>query len=298
MARHVNFQFYPLRFELVATDRLTFPAGKAANTLRGAIGIIFRSHACEPECAAQGDSRHCEHRHTCIYAKAFEPIASARGPSGLADSPRPFALRVRHLDGKTFQPGQTFHVDLNLFSLDPDILRLLVLTFATLSREGLGPNRAKVELRQVTGTEPLTLSLEPGQQTANKIRVEFLSPTELKHDGQITDRPEFPVLFARIRDRISILRDLYGSGPLEIDFNAIGARAALVQMTDCQMTHNEVTRRSTRTGQVHSIGGFTGHADYEGDLTEFLPWLEIARYTGVGRQAVWGKGEISTIRLK
>jgi hypothetical protein len=38
-----------------------------------------------------------------------------------------------------------------------------------------------------------------------------------------------------------------------------------------------------------------GSADYEGDLAEFLPFLEAARWTGVGRQTVWGNGEIHVI---
>ncbi|MCU1257176.1 MAG: hypothetical protein JWO80_61, partial [Bryobacterales bacterium] len=42
-----------------------------------------------------------------------------------------------------------------------------------------------------------------------------------------------------------------------------------------------------------SIGGFLGTAEYEGELAEFLPYLQAAKWTGVGRQSVWGKGEIS-----
>jgi hypothetical protein len=59
----------------------------------------------------------------------------------------------------------------------------------------------------------------------------------------------------------------------------------------------DIRRRSSRTGQTHGIGGFTGFAEYEGDLAEFLPWLEAAQWTGVGRQSVWGKGEIRLQRL-
>ena len=85
---------------------------------------------------------------------------------------------------------------------------------------------------------------------------------------------------------------LYGPGPLDIDFQAIGARAAAVRMTTCQVRRQEFERRSTRTGQTHSIGGFIGFAEYEGNMAEFLPYLEAAHWVGVGRQVVWGKGEI------
>ena len=50
---------------------------------------------------------------------------------------------------------------------------------------------------------------------------------------------------------------------------------------------------SRATGQRHALGGFTGFAEYAGELAEFVPYLEIGRWTGVGRQTVWGKGEIA-----
>ncbi len=51
-------------------------------------------------------------------------------------------------------------------------------------------------------------------------------------------------------------------------------------------------RRSRGTGQTHSLGGFVGEVEYAGDLAEFVPYLRAGRFTGVGRQTVWGKGEI------
>ena len=55
-----------------------------------------------------------------------------------------------------------------------------------------------------------------------------------------------------------------------------------------------VERRSSRTGQRHGIGGFVGFAEYEGDLAEFVPYLEAAYWTGVGRHCTWGNGQIKT----
>ena len=72
------------------------------------------------------------------------------------------------------------------------------------------------------------------------------------------------MLFARARDRVSALRSLYGEGPLGIDFRA--------------------------PGSVHPLGGLVGVAEYEGEFGEFVPFLEAAQWTGVGRQTVWGKG--------
>jgi hypothetical protein len=116
---------------------------------------------------------------------------------------------------------------------------------------------------------------------------------ELKAGGGLAQQPDFAILAARIRDRVSTLSQLYGEGPLEIDFRGFGERAAKVAMTRCDIRTVETLRRSGRTGQTHSLGGFIGEADYSGSLGEFIPYLRAAQWTGVGRQTTWGKGAIA-----
>ena len=81
--------------------------------------------------------------------------------------------------------------------------------------------------------------------------------------------------------------------PLSLDeINHVAAVADSLAFTIEQMARIDVARRSSRTGQVHPIGGFVGEADYEGELSEFVPFLRAAKWVGVGRQTVWGKGMI------
>ena len=151
----------------------------------------------------------------------------------------------------------------------------------------------RAELTSVAGGDaPLVLSLAPLTEPVDRVSVRFVTPTELKTEGGLVECPEFGVLVSRIRDRVSSLRERYDDGPLDIDFRAFGERAARVRMTHCDIRRVDVSRRSSRTGQVHSIGGFVGEAEYEGDLAEFVPYLRAAAWTGVGRQTVWGKGAL------
>ena len=305
-----------MRFCFLARESIHFAQAKSANILRGAFGTIFRRLACLPQCAG---ARECEWRANCPYARLFEPAAIGPGPSGLADWPRPFVFRATHLDGLTLASGTRFHFDLNLFGLESNAIAYFVLAFAQLAREGLGPGRRKVELISVkqldehgrpssviydsesTVLRPeapaLELSLAAGSEVVTRLAVRFVTPTELKSGQQIAARPEFGILAARIRDRISTLAELYGTGPLQIDFRAFGERANRVQMTRCELQKIDIKRQSSRTGQVHAIGGFVGEAEYEGELTEFVPYLRAAKWTGVGRQTVWGKGEIACVPI-
>lgn len=285
-----TFDLQSFRFHFTARDSIYFPAGQPGNILRGALGTVFRQIACAPDCPGLvgGNVRDCERRGACPYARIFEPASVGTGPSGLGDWPRPFVFRAAHLDGTTAGPEKDFWFDVNFFDTRDAPVQHFVLAFRQLAQAGLGPRRGRAELMSAEHLANVSILLDDSPAEVRRLRVEFKTPTELKGG----ERPEFGVLFARSRDRISTLRALYGSGPLEIDFRAMGARANAVQMTRCELRHVDAVRRSSKTGQVHSIGGFVGVTEYEGELGEFVPYLEAASWTGVGRQCVWGKGEL------
>jgi hypothetical protein len=284
----MTFDFYSFRFVFSARDPIVFPSGQPGNILRGAFGNAFRAIVCSPDCRG---ARRCPTRDSCDYARIFEPASAESGPSGLRDQPRPFVFRAAYLDGRTVQPDERFWFDINLFETRNPPLESFAQAIGRLAKDGLGPLRGRANLVSVE-QRPISVALHPNPTYASTLRIEFVTPTELKNDGQLVDRPEFDVLFARARDRVSTLRALYGVGPLEIDFRAMGERASAIRMTRCELRQVKAERRSSRTGQVHGIGGFVGVADYEGDLGEFVPYLEAAQWTGIGRQCVWGKGEL------
>ena len=280
-----TFSLFPWRFTFRALQSVHFPVGKSGNVLRGGFGTIFRRVASKES-----------------YRRVFEPGGS--GPSGLFDWPRPFVFRASHLDGKWIQAGEDFHFDLHVFLIADPALASFVLAFTELGREGIGPRRGRAELISVTqiGSSaalaeappaPMTLSLSP--IPAARIMVQFLTPTELKGEEGILRRPEFPVLFGRARDRVATLRSLYGEGPLSVDFRGMGERSRHVELAKWAWQEVPAERTSSRTGQTHSIGGFVGEAEYSGNLSEFLPYLKAAEWTGVGRQTVWGKGAIRVL---
>ena len=307
----VKFEFYRTRFRFRPAGLLYFPPYKAGNLVRGAFGTIFRGLVCQPDCR---DARSCEVRGSCPYARIFEPRAArGEGPSGLLDWPRPFVFRAAHLDGRTLTAGELFYFDVHLFDIREPGLPYFVAAFEQLARLGLGSRRVRADLVSVEQlnledaagaqvydggsavrdlSEPIAVDLSPMPHRVSRARVHFITPTELKSGHQVVDRPEFAVLFGRLRDRISSLGALYGRGPLEIDFRAMGERAACVRMTRCEWLYSNAERLSSRSGQRHSLGGFTGEAEYAGELEEFVPYLGVGRWTGVGRQTVWGKGEI------
>jgi hypothetical protein len=287
-----TFEFYRLRWSFQAVGRLRFPAGESGNVVRGAFGLLLRQTA-----------------SIDVYARLFQPgRAGGDSPSGLKDWPRPFVFRTAAVDGREIEPGGEFQIDMHVFDSRPELMAAIRATFEQLGESGLGPGRGRAALRRIEqiGADdcacemgarpgpPSTASLdpEPAERAVRHVRLRFVTPTELKGGGASGDGPEFGVLFARVRDRISTLRALYGAGPLEVDFRGLGERARAVVLVSRDIEWMASRRRSSRTGQTHPLGGFTGVVEYAGELGEFLPWLRAARWTGVGRQTVWGKGDV------
>lgn len=255
-----DFRWRVCRFRFRAVDAISFPP-HAGNVLRGALGFL-------------------------LDEKAFRPAPSAGVPSGFRNAPRPFVIRCRELDGRHLSPGSSWCFELNLFDPDLDpgraVKRLKALRGAAVQWQETSSSAHYVDLAEV--------------QPASRMRVEFLTPTELKGHDDNASPPPFAVLLKRARDRVSALAAFYGGAAPETDFRGLGERAGPVRLISGRVLPLVLARTSSRTGETHPLGGFTGYAEYAGGLGEFVPWLKAAEATGVGRHTVWGNGAIA-VRL-
>lgn len=288
-----QFFVHALRFTFTAQSSIVFPT-VAANTLRGALGMALRE--------------------SDLY---FSPRQKG-GPSGFADPPRPFVLRAGPLNNRHLHPRELFSFDLHLFLLDRHSIDAFASAIRDFTAAGIGRTQGRAELQAInrvardrsigdrvwengswngSHAAPVSIDLEgpaDASGVARRIAVNFLTPTEMKHEGHLVQEPSFPILFARIRDRVRALASFYNGVAFDIPLTALTEASAQVRMLDAKMLHHHAERRSSRTGQRHPLGGFTGTAVYEGELNCFLPWFEAAYWTGVGRQTVWGKGAVET----
>jgi hypothetical protein len=200
--------------------------------------------------------------HPMLYRLLYQPAALREGPSGFAEPPRPYVVRARHLAHRAFAKHEAIPFVVHCF--DSSIAGELGFT----------------DLK--------TLNLNNTRTAIHKLRVDFLTPTELRPKNE----PAFGILMRRLRDRLSLLTTLYGGKALELDFALIGERADRVQMSAASIQFAGGSRRSSSQGTRQPLGGFYGSVTYEGDLSEFLPLLRAGYYTGVGKYTVWGQGEI------
>jgi hypothetical protein len=213
------------------------------------------------------------------------------GPSGFADPPRSFVLRSWHLDSNEYSDGQTFWFDVHQFQLSEAFEQ------ACEQLRELGASRGSVELERIE-TSSVEIDLGETVPACQRLRIDFVSPTELKDQSALILKPEFAIVARRLITRIANLRSTYQQSPANIDFTALFEEVDKIRMTSHQVTTHYAERFSTRTKQTHPLGGFIGWAEYEGPgLHAFVPYLHAGSYTGVGRQTVWGKGSITLTAL-
>jgi CRISPR-associated endoribonuclease Cas6 len=137
-----------------------------------------------------------------------------------------------------------------------------------------------------------------GAGSTHRVTIRFLTPTFLRADGEVVRRPEFHHVFKRLRDRINALSTFFGDGPLDLDFRGLGERAEKARTVSARIDWVERYRTSSKTRQRHELSGFVGEATYEGELTEFLPWLTLGELVHVGKHTAWGNGCIEMRELQ
>lgn len=273
-----SFDFSSVTFNLQAKDAFAFPAFLTGNIFRGALGSFLQS-------ANPG-----------AYSALFgSPTLSEERPA--TTTPRPFVLRCRNLDGCRYSPGEVFSFHLHLFLFESQLLEALTAAVDAMGHKGFGPTRSRAILLLPPVQRHRSLHLDEPVEQANLVRIHFHTPTELKRRAEIREPCQFSLLIEHITRRLERLSAQYGAGSLALDDNTLRKQTDAVLLRSANLQYVEVSRRGSRHGQTHPMGGFVGSADYSGDLTPFMRLLQAASAAGVGRHTVWGNGEISTERL-
>ena len=316
--------FVRYRMRLVPRSPLALPLHGRGAIIRGAFGVALRGLVCHDMTL---DCRACPLKAACPYPETFEPTPPPGGDrlSTFSDIPRPFVFDLPD-DGKTeYRPGETLEIGLTAIGRASRLVPYFVTTFRKLADDGIGPRRARFELAEVVAlgpedavaaarsivpiykqTESLVRVAAPAVRAADLVRhgdaertrlkLRFVTPMELRDRGQTIGTPELGPLLRRLRDRASSLAAFFGDGPLKVDFRGIGTLADTVKLVENRTLVLEVSRRSTRTGQRHDVGGFVGEATYEGaGIGRLMALVRVGEVVHAGKHAAFGNGRMEVV---
>ncbi len=308
------------QFRIRALENIGLPAFHGA-TLRGGFGQALKGVACALR--NQGCDG-CLLRNQCVYLYLFDtpPPADAAMMRLYPAAPHPFVIEPPEAYTRVTAPGETLEFNLVLIGRALEYLAYFTYAFIRLGKQGLGRGRGKFDLEEISiaagnGATPIyrqsektlrqPLVPDSAETLVQRVRqlsgstrlsLRFITPTRIKFAEKLVEKPDFHHLIRSLLRRISSLSYFHCGTRLELDFRDLIERAQTIRRDDYRLRWVDRERYSTRQKQHMTLGGFVGEVSFEGDFTEFLPFLALGELVHTGKGATFGLGRYETQKLE
>lgn len=296
------------RFAFRAQTPIQFPA-YAGSTWRGAFGHALRRTVCvtrEPQC------ERCLLWRSCVYSQVFETPAG-QGPllEKINAAPHPYILHPLATSGKSYAPGEDFHLRLTLLGGAITHLPYLIHALQQVGERGIGKHDGRYALLAVeqettvgggewvsaytpgSGLQALPGSTPTVPALPEAVRLRLHTPFRLLQEGSPVHggRFTFQLFFNTLMRRLSLLHAFHAGEELTADFKALSQQAAALPLLEPQLRWHEWSRYSNRQQTKVQMGGLLGDFGLPvGHLAEFWPWLWLGQWVHAGKGAVMGMG--------
>lgn len=294
-----------LKVTYQSLETLHLTAFKGA-ILRGAFGYAFRKITCplkDKECFE------CLLKSKCVYAYIFETFRpeDSKIMRKYETIPRPFIFEPPPTNKNEYKTGENFIFNLRLIGKAIDYLPYFIYALDEMGKNGLGKNRGKLELISIKqGTRIIydgkdnkikgdiklqELQLTHPKNQINKIKIKFLTPYRIIYEGKEAQHLAFHILIRSLLRRIGLLSYFHSDKPYDINFTDLIAKAQKVRTLQTNLTFHGQSRYSTKQHQRIPMQGMIGEVTYQGNLTNFIPYLKIGEMVHIGKGTVFGMGK-------
>lgn len=305
------------RFIIKPQKELVLPPYKGS-TFRGGFGHAFRRTVCierKEECAK------CVLRHKCIYSYVFETPIVQKVQAGEQPKdeyvPHPFFIEPTLDEKQHYGINDRLNFHLILIGRAVDYIPYFIFAFEEMGRTGIGKNKGKYSLEKVISLndhgdiliydgkshfkdnfqviDSADLIQDAAKLNHNEITLRFLTPVRIKYKGKLPRDINFEIVIRNLLRRLSRLAEVHCDEKWELDWKGLIEKAKEVKTVRSDLKWHDWERYSERQGTKMKMGGFLGEITFEGDLTEFIPFLVLGEYLHVGKGTVFGLGKYEII---
>lgn len=319
---------FPLaRFRLLfrVTTPLRLPA-YAGSTLRGPFGAALRHIVCLTRARS---CTGCSLLRSCPYPLLFEPPPPLEEKTlqTFSQTPCPYIIEPPPWGERLYPTGSelSFHLVLVGRAIQP--LPFIVLAWQRAFAGGIGRGKGSAHLEKIfhDGDEEETEIFQAEEarlhphpevrklpwhgppdhrsttatdtQRIDRVTLRFHTPMRLQQNGSPLGPERIQpraLLMAAVR-RVCLLATFHTQQVWEPDFQMLSQLASQITSGVKRLRWRDWSRYSHRQQQAMTLGGVVGEWTLKGELTPFLPFLQVGQWVHLGKNSTFGLGHYQMI---
>jgi len=228
------------------------------NTLRGAFGHVLHDN------------------HRDVYDNMFK-VESAES------IPNPFVISAPYPAGGEYRAGALLDFCITLFGTACEFEPIVINAVESMSRGALADTKM-IDCTTIYSREWSDAGAE-FIPYCDKLTVKFISPAMILVQKQVAAQIDFAMFVDRILARISSIIDKYGENEFVIPYSLVASKPFVKAEYDLQAVKLQTS------GQP--VSGIVGSVRYFGDVTRYLPYIDICSQLHIGKKTTRSCGEFS-----
>lgn len=267
------------------------------STIRGILGHCIHEFYCHHN---HGKCFLCEEREQCPYVQCFS------NTGGDAGAVNPYTIYVHGQAKEKWEKGEHCVFDLTLVGKGTEYAGIYLDAMLAAEQKGWGASRLSFQLEQVVDPDSQKLIFARGKSwirnlSPRRFSVEernaryaclvFDTPLRVVTGGELFSQLTFHMLIQFLTRRISLLTMAYTDFCLEWNLEEMLNQAAAIKTVDESWVEIPFSRYSInqKNGKLE-LPSKTGWIVFEGDLSPFVPILEMGKSLRIGKGATIGFG--------
>ena len=265
------------RFTLEAIDNISLPAYKGS-TFHGGFGHALMKIS------------------PTWYRYFYEPSLNNN------PLPKPFVLLPPLDELEHYPKGHQFSLELTLIG---DATQHHAIAQAAIEylglQMGLGYEQGKYKIIDIQQSQtPQQLPQQKTPQTIKQLTLHFPTRLRIKANNRLQKQaPSFELLITRLIGRIKTLETAYGQDTENNNDDTNSNKNHLelikkvkqIKIQNSQIKWDDWDRFSGSQKKWMKFGGLIGKISYIGDITEFMPILELGEWLHIGNKTSFGLGK-------
>lgn len=292
-------------FEYLVQDALNIP-NQSGVIWHSVLGKSLK----ELSCISKGaECSHCMFAYQCDYTQLLTgfPAVDSSIMRNFNTVPSPLIIQTALSDSGEYKQGDTLKVGFVLCGKANDKLPSLVRALYLAGHQGLGVNRSKLQLKQVTqstGSGEARSLLSQGKllesapiecsritPTPRRVTLKFITP--YIPPGKVSNNSVIDInrLLMGIIRRVDLIKYFSTGVKLDADFKALKTITESIKVITEDVSFHREVRYSSAKGKVKNTSGFVGEVTLDLEQHEELwPYLAIGQSLNVGKNAAMGFG--------